>query len=68
MRNEENITKSLDKLQRDIDSIKQDIKSQNINRTDTNHISKTVVNTVQDDSTKNKNPGSSKLEGDIETI
>lgn len=68
MRNEERILNSVDKLQRDIDSIRQDIKSQNINQIDNDHTFKTVVKTVQDDSTKSKNSGSAKLEGNIETI
>jgi hypothetical protein len=67
MRDEEKILNSLDKLQRDIDAIKQEIKSQEINQNGDESTFKTVVKPVN--TSKNiKDVGSSRLEGDIDTI
>jgi hypothetical protein len=68
MKNEEKILDSLDKIQREIDIIKQDIKSEDLNETSNSHTFKTIVKPVHDNRTGNKDAGSSKLEGDIDTI
>jgi hypothetical protein len=68
MRKDEKILDSLNKVQREIDIIKQDIKSESLGPTDNSHTFKTVVKSVQNNRAGKKDAGSSKLEGDIDTI
>lgn len=67
MRDEEKILNSLDKLQRDIDAIKQEIRTEHINQNGNDSTFKTVVKPVHSNNNV-KDAGSSRLEGDIDTI